>query len=390
MSFFKQLQKLPPDPIFGLSKQFKKDPRPDKYTLIMGYFFNENLTTPVLETVSDVEKILAEQKFSREYLSIDGDQELVKEIGKLVFGERFEEFPICGIQTVGGTGALFLAGKLAKTWTDTIGIPDPTWANHLGIFSLAGFKTAVYPYYANKELAFANCIKALKKLPEKSCVLFHTNCHNPTGCDFSKEQWQELSTLIKEKNLFPILDMAYQGFSGEPKEDAYAPRLFLKEGHEFALSYTCAKNFSLYSERVGVLFVVGKENIDAIRSEIKLHIRGSYSNPPIHGALIVKTILQVPELKVKWLDELKTMRIRMQAIRKKFVKLMIEEVPETGWEKIANGRGLFFYSEMKKEAIKRLRDEKGFYIAEDSRVNLTGLNDQNLEAFVRAFIEVQK
>lgn len=390
MSFFQQLQELPPDPIFGLSKEFKKDPRPNKYTLITGYFRDENLITPVLETVSDVERALAEQKPSREYLPIDGDQELVTEIGKLVFGNHFEKMPVCGVQTVGGTGALFLVGKLAKTWTDTIGISDSTWVNHWGVFSLAGFKTVAYPYYADKELAFANCIKALKELPEKACVLLHTNCHNPTGCDFSKQQWQELSTLIKKKNLFPILDMAYQGFSGEPEEDAYAPRLFLEEGHEFALTYTCAKNFSLYSERVGALFVVGKENIDAVRSEIKFHIRGSYSNPPIHGAHIVKTILRTPELRTKWLGELKIMRARMQTIRQKFVESMVTKAPGAGWEKIANGRGLFCYSQIKKEAIKRLRDEKGFYIAGDSRINLTGLNEQNLEAFIEAFIEVQQ
>ena len=383
MSFFQKLATLPPDSIFGLSKEYKKDPRNNKYTLITGYFRDKNLITPVLETVTEVEKKLVEEGLSREYLPIDGDQEFVSSLGRLVFAEGWSEDTICGFQTVGATGALYQIGRFARFWTDTIGISNPTWANHWSIFSLAGLKTISYPYYENRKLVFEKCVRGIEALPERACVLLHTNCHNSTGADFSKEEWKQLSQVIKKKKLFPILDMAYQGFSGEPAEDAFAPRLFLDEGNEFALTYTCSKNFSLYSERVGALFVVTKENRQAVQSQIKAEIRGSYSNPPIHGAYVVKTILQTPELKKKWIKELQGMRTRMQAIRKEFVELMGE-----GWEEVADGHGLFCYSEISEDAIKKLREEKGFYVAGDGRINLTGLNEKNIDAFVSALKEV--
>lgn len=54
----------------------------------------------------------------------------------------------------------------------------------------------------------------------------HACAHNPTGVDPTVEQWKELSQLIKKRNLFPYIDMAYQGFaSGDIVKDAYAVRI---------------------------------------------------------------------------------------------------------------------------------------------------------------------
>jgi len=235
-------------------------------------------------------------------------------------------------------------------------------------------------------------VEKLRALPERSCALLHTNCHNPTGLDLSTEDWKVISALCKEKRLFPIFDMAYHGFTGEIDEDAFAPRLFLEEGHEFALTYTAAKNFSLYSERVGALFVISDsaENIPAIRSQLKSEARRIYSNPPFHGAHIVKTILQMPALKKLWLEELQEMRERIEKTRAAFTKLLCKKDPEGRWEALKKGKGLFCMSGLAPEAIERLRTEFGFYVLFDGRINLTGLNSQNLPTFVDALIEVSK
>lgn len=80
-------------------------------------------------------------------------------------------------------------------------------------------------------------------MPEKSIILLHACAHNPTGVDPKPEQWLELSNLIKKRNLYPFFDMAYQGFaSGDTNKDAYAVRLFAKEGHQLALCQSYAKN----------------------------------------------------------------------------------------------------------------------------------------------------
>jgi len=386
MSFFDQVPEAPSDPIFGLVAAFKKDPRPEKYSLIIGYYRNEQLKTPVLDCVAEVEKSLAEQKISREYLPIEGDSEFVAEIGKLVFGSHWGKAPIGGVQTLGGTGALYLSGLLSRHWTQQIAISELTWANHWRIFSTAGLKTEAYPYYKEETLQFESCMEKLRSLPAKTSVLLHANCHNPTGFDFSKEQWEELSQVFKTKNLFPIFDMAYQGLGNSLDEDAFAPRLFLEQGHELALTYTCAKNFSYCSERVGALFFVGHslEKVQAVESHIKIHIRGRYSNPPFHGSRVVKTILQTAHLRKKWLEELEGMRQRIQAIRKQLAKALGNN------QTILKGKGLFYYPGLSPDAIQFLREKKGLYVASDGRINVTGLSEKNFDLFVKAFLEAKK
>ena len=388
MSPYDSIQELPSDPIFGLSAKFLKDPRQNKYTFVTGYFRGDNLVTPVLDTVAEVELALAKERMKREYLPISGDKKFCDLLGHLIFGGRYDESEMAAIHTVGGTGALYLAGRLATHFTDQIAISQPTWSNHWNIFTHAGLKTEPYPYYLDRKLHFDWCLEKLNSLAERACVLLHTSCHNPTGMDLTKEQWMELSALMKKKRLFPLFDMAYLGFSGEPDDDAFAPRYFFDEGHAFALTFTAAKNFSIYSERVGALYFAGDpKKMEAVRSHVMASIRGSYSNPPVHGACIVKRILSEPELKKRWIEELKGMRKRMDGIRARFTDLLTKKDPNGGWEFIRNGKGLFFFSELTPKSIEKLRVEKGLYIAEDGRVNLTGLNDSNLELFVDAFLE---
>lgn len=387
MSIFESISPLPPDPIFGLASEYTKDPRQNKFTFVTGYYHDESLKTPLLDVVAEVEDQLAEKRLRREYLPIDGDREFVEEVGKLVFGTLPSN--MYGIQTVGGTGALFLIGELAAQFTDQIAISNPTWANHWGIFSFASLKTIGYPYYEKKKIPFSALIEKLESLPKRAAVLLHTNAHNPTSLDLSQDEWIEIANLVQKKGLFPILDMAYQGFSQEPEKDAFAPRLFVEKELEFALTYTCAKNFSIYGERAGALFVIANTSkMEAVQSQLKRIARGSYSNPPAHAAYIVKSILQDETLKKRWLQELSHMRQRMQTIRNQFIQRLMQKNPQGNWDVLKKGTGLFLYSDLSPEKVAFLRKEKGLYLAADGRINLTGLNNQNIGAFVEAFLEV--
>ncbi|NGX39813.1 MAG: Aspartate aminotransferase [Chlamydiae bacterium] len=392
MTFFDTIDLAPPDPIFGLSASYRADPRLEKVTFVTGYYRTEELKTPLLEAVSEVETQLANEKLKKEYLPIAGDGDFVSAIGKLAFREKWDEKEICGVQAVGGTGALSLIGLLAKQWTRKVAVPVPTWVNHWAIFSSAGLEIEGYPYYKNKTVLFEQMCEKLQTLPKKSCVLLHASCHNPSGMDLSKEQWQELSELCLNRELFPIFDMAYQGFAMSLEEDSYSLRLFMEKGHELALTYTCAKNFSIYSERAGALFVVARSDThrSAIMSQLKKLIRGRYSNPPIHGSTIVKRILESPSLLEKWEKELSQMRQRMQSVRTAFADAVTEKKPQEDWHALREGSGLFYYSELPPSAVEWLRSEKGFYLMGDGRINLTGINQKNFGPFVEAFLTARE
>lgn len=69
---------------------------------------------------------------------------------------------------------------------------------------------------------------------------------------------------------------------------------FIRDGHTFLMAQSFAKNFGLYGQRVGTLSAVcaDKEEAQRVMSQIKILIRPNYSNPPIHGARIVSTVLK--------------------------------------------------------------------------------------------------
>ena len=89
----------------------------------------------------------------------------------------------------------------------------------------------------------------LQNAPSKSVVILHAVAHNPTGIDPTPEQWQMIAAVIKEKGIFVVMDIAYQGFtSGNLNDDASTVRFFVKQGFEFFVAQSFSKNFGLYSE----------------------------------------------------------------------------------------------------------------------------------------------
>ena len=55
--------------------------------------------------------------------------------------------------------------------------------------------------------------------------------------------------MVKKKQLFPLFDMAYQGFaSGDIDKDTFAVRHFLSEVPQMVLCQSFAKNMGLYGK----------------------------------------------------------------------------------------------------------------------------------------------
>jgi aromatic-amino-acid transaminase len=126
-------------------------------------------------------------------------------------------------------GADFLAAhfKGSQVW-----VSDPTWDNHRSMFEGAGLTVHTYPYYdaATGGVKFAQMLATLRGLAPKSIVLLHACCHNPTGVDLTRAQWDELIPVLRERQVIPYLDLAYQGFGDGIAADAYAARALASAG----------------------------------------------------------------------------------------------------------------------------------------------------------------
>jgi aspartate aminotransferase len=393
---FESAPHSPPDSIFGLIEEFKQDPRPQKINLSVGVYQDESGLTPVMKCVSAAEKIMLEEGFSKNYLPIDGLPEFNQLVGNLVLvnDTRGQRFPWATSQTPGGTVALRIAGEMLKRVfsTDTIWLSNPTWANHPQIYHAAGLKVQYYQYLdaTNTRLDFQRLIDSLSSANPGQAILLHTVCHNPTGVDPSAEQWPELLSLIQERNLIPIFDFAYQGFGVNLVDDAYPIRHHLDTGGEALICNSFSKNFGLYAERVGAITAVAqKESVaQAMHSQIQATIRTIYSNPPLHGGKIVQTVLSNRQLRQQWETELAEIRQRILQLRADFVDRMNQLLPGRDFEYIRQQRGMFTYSGLAASQVSRLKNEFAIYALSSGRINIAGINRENLDPLCHAIATV--
>ena len=271
-------------------------------------------------------------------------------------------------------------------------ISDPSWENHRAVFESAGFKVNTYPYYDAKTrgVDFDGMLGALKAMPAGSIVLLHACCHNPTGVDLTTEQWTGVIETIGARGLVPFLDIAYQGFGDGIDADGSAVRRFAQAGMPLFVSNSFSKSFSLYGERVGALSVVAETSEEGARvlSQIKRLVRANYSNPPTHGGQIVATVLETPELRALWEQELGQMRERIKAMRKLLVEKIHARVPGADFSFVTRQRGMFSYSGLTREQVVRMREEFAVYAIESGRICVAALNIKNIDYSADAIAKV--
>lgn len=391
-SIFEKVPLLPADTIFGITQDFNADPRRQKVNLGVGTYKDAEGRPLVLHSVFQAEELLLEQKPDKEYLPIGGDSEFVSLLLKVVFGEHraLQEKRIQGIQSLGGTGALRIGGEflLRQMRSSNLYLSDPTWPNHNNVFGMTGFAIETYPYYDDqaKKVNFSGMLNALEKAPEGSVFLFQACCHNPTGFDLTLEQWREVSDLLKKRNLFPFFDFAYQGFGDGFDEDAKVVRFFVDQGHEFFLAYSCSKNFGLYGERTGLLAVVARdfEAANSVTSHLRAMARASYSNPPLHGMRLVKTILNSPSLRQEWVNEMRAVVDRIAEMRRALAAALQSGQNRRDFSFLLNQKGMFSFCGLKQDEVTTLRQEYAIYMPGNGRINVAGLNLKNLEYVVNA------
>jgi aspartate/tyrosine/aromatic aminotransferase len=387
----------PPDPILGLAEAYRNDPRPDKVNLSSGVFVDATGTTPVLATVVEAERRLASAAASKLYRPIDGEQAYRDLVRDLVLGPEHEATTsgrALATQTPGGTGGLRVAADLLRQTGsgETLWMSEPTWPNHPQMFHATGFKIRTYPYTdaTGRRIDEAAMLGALGQASPGDIVLLHGACHNPTGVDPSPELWRKVGDLVETNRLLPLVDLAYQGFGDGLREDAAGLMELVRPGAELLVSTSFSKTFSLYSERIGALLVIARNAADAaaIQSHVKVAIRVNYSNPPAHGADIVRTILADPELRVRWEAELAAMRARIKDNRRAVVAALEARHIPGDWSGIATQRGMFALLGLTTHQVAQLRDDHGVYLVGKGRINVAGFTPGNLDPFADALAAV--
>jgi len=397
MSMFTAVEMAPRDPILGLNEQYAADGNPNKVNLGVGVYYDDNGKLPLLACVKAAEEDMMKTPSARGYLPIDGIAAYDSAVKGLVFGADSEPVTsgrVATIQAIGGTGGLKVGADFLKKLSPeaTVLISDPSWENHRALFTNAGFKVESYPYYdaERRGVKFDGMLAALNAAAAGTIVVLHACCHNPTGYDITAAQWDQVVDVVKAKQLTAFLDMAYQGFGHGIAEDGAVIGKFVDAGLTFFVSTSFSKSFSLYGERVGALSVLcaSKEEAARVLSQLKIAIRTNYSNPPIHGGAVVAAVLNDPARRAVWEKELGEMRVRIKAMRQKFVDGLKAAGVKEDMSFITTQIGMFSYSGLSKDQMVRLRNEFGVYGTDTGRMCVAALNSKNIDYVCQSVAKV--
>lgn len=400
-SWWSHVEMGPPDPILGVTEAFKKDTNPKKMNLGVGAYRDDAGKPYVLPSVRKAEEMIMSRNLDKEYLPIGGMSDFCNAAARLAFGDESDVIHSkrnTTVQGISGTGSLtvgaFFLGQFFKGNRE-IYMPTPTWGNHIPLFKRAGLSVKQYRYYDPKTCGFdfSGALQDIAKIPEESVILLHACAHNPTGVDPKPDQWKEMSKVIKSRRLFPFLDMAYQGFAtGDIDRDAAAVRLFAEDGHGFAVSQSFAKNMGLYGERVGAFTMVcsSREEAERVMSQVKIIVRPTYSNPPIHGARIAHLILTDGELRQQWLRDVKGMAERIMGMRSRLRDGLKREGSTRNWQHITDQIGMFCFTGMTQDQVARLIKEFSVYLTKDGRISVAGISSNNVDYLAHAMHQVTK
>lgn len=384
-AFFDNIKKAAPNAIFHTKTRFRNDSDPRKINLGIGAYRTNDGKPYVLQVVRQAEALmLANPNLNKEYLPITGHKGFCDAAQKMVFSENSDK--ICTVQCLSGTGSLRIAACFVAKFLPgkPVYFSDPTWGNHGKIFKACGVETRKYPYWngETRRIAYDGLIPALNAAEAGSIVLLHATAHNPTGVDPTKNQWKAIASVCRKRGLFPFFDSAYQGFAtGNLDRDAWPIRYFQQQGFEMLVCQSFAKNLGLYNERAGALHVVANsaKQATAIHSQIALFIRPMYSNPPVHGAKIVETILTTPFLYEAWKKELFSMSKRISDMRP-LLRTELEKLQTPGdWSNITEQIGMFCYTGLTSSQCDALMDNHHVYLLRSGRISMAGVTTHNVK-----------
>ena len=385
------------DPIFALVDAFNQDTRPNKVNLSIGIYFDEQGRLPVLQCVQEAEKRILAEGGAKPYLPMEGEAACRQQVAHLLLGAQhpaLAEGRVATIQTVGSSGGLKVGADFLRTWLpeSAVWVSDPTWDNHRSMFEGSGFTVNAYPYYdpATGGLRFDDMLACLKGLPARSIVLLHACCHNPTGVDLTPAQWDALIPVLRERELLPYLDLAYQGFGDGIAEDAHSVRALAASGLTFFVANSFSKSMSVYGERCGALSAVcaSKAEADLVMGQLRYTVRRIYSSPAIHAARIVAHVLGDADLRALWEGELAQMRLRMVQVRQALHARLGALRPDRDWGFLLSQRGMFSYTGLSAAQVDTLREQHAVYLIRSGRLCVAGLTQANVDRVAKAMASV--
>ena len=322
----------------------KKDPSVVNATIGMLYDENEKLFA-----YNSVDKALSLLSIDEKYAygSTPGSKDFHEAVKKWIFRDYYNEFKDSSrvMATPGGTGALSNTFANYLNDGDKALLPNYMWGNYKQVLYENHQDFMTYKLFNNNGGFNIDDLKEsmLKLKGEQGRILLVINdpCHNPTGYSMKADEWVKVVDLINEisNDGTPVIllhDMAYIDYSKEGfkyTRDNIALYKKLYNNAMVIMAFSGSKTFALYGVRIGaqVAFSNSKDNLDDFDKANKFSSRSKWSNSTNLGMNLITKIINTPELKKSFEDELinssRTLTLRANTFLEESNKCGLKTLP---------------------------------------------------------------
>jgi len=192
------------------------------------------------------------------------------------------------IITTGGSEAITIAFMTCLNPGDEVIIPEPFYANYNGFAVQAG--VVVKPIVSRIENDFAlPPVEEFEKLitPRTKGIVI-CNPNNPTGYLYSREELEQLATIVKKHDLYLFSDEVYREFCYDGITHYSAMMLNGLENNVILMD-SVSKRYSMCGVRIGALITRNKEVIAAAMKFAQARL-----SPPSFGQIAAEAALNTP------------------------------------------------------------------------------------------------
>ncbi|MEJ5317654.1 MAG: pyridoxal phosphate-dependent aminotransferase [Tenuifilum sp.] len=192
------------------------------------------------------------------------------------------------IITTGGSEAITIAFMTCLNPGDEVIIPEPFYANYNGFAVQAG--VVVKPIVSRIENDFAlPPVEEFEKLitPRTKGIVI-CNPNNPTGYLYSREELEQLATIVKKHDLYLFSDEVYREFCYDGITH-YSAMMLKGLENNVILMDSVSKRYSMCGVRIGALITRNKEVIAAAMKFAQARL-----SPPSFGQIAAEAALNTP------------------------------------------------------------------------------------------------
>ncbi|WWC95539.1 hypothetical protein V866_002404 [Kwoniella sp. B9012] len=387
----------------AIASAYENDEVGVKINLSLPGFREDNGKIFIPPTVRYVEKNLRNENIlAREALPIEGYSPFLDAGIKFAYGSESQAYRhrrIASIQAFSLTGALRLAATFLSRFppvpgTKSVFVPSPTADEDTTALQDSGLEIRSFRFldYKTGGVDWESLREDLQDAPPKSVVLIQVSGSMPSGAELTTNQWRLLAALLQERELIPLVMMAYQGLStGDTNRDAQALRFMVHEGLPVVLVQSFDAMMGLYADSPSIVSIVTQnaEDRDRVDSQLRSVARGMWFHPSPWGAQVAHQILSDAKLYPAWLAEIKAMSDRLRSVREKLYDLLANKLKTPGsWIHLKRASGMYCTALLPPSQVDALTSKRHVHLLPDGCFNLGCLNATKIDILARAIDNV--